>query len=352
MNATSKIWDMRVLAVLVALGLVAPLFVYPVFLMKVLCFALFACAFNLLVGYVGLLSFGHAMFFGFAAYVAGHLAKIGTVQLPFGLPFVGWAWLTIPLPPLTPELAILVGTLVAAMLGLIVGLIAIRRQGIYFAMVTLALAQMVFFLCVQAPFTGGEDGIQAIPRRPLFGLVSLNNDFVFYYVVLAIFVAGFLIIYRTIHSPFGQVLKAIRENEARAISLGYAVDRFKLIAFVLSASLAGLAGATKAIVFQLASLTDVTWQMSGEVVLMTLVGGLGTVFGPIVGAGIIITMQNYLAGFGEWVLVIQGAIFVVTVLLFRRGIVGEFIAFASRWQSDKAVGRAELAGEGSARPAE
>jgi branched-chain amino acid transport system permease protein len=350
-NAPSKIWDMRVLAALVALGLVAPLFVYPVFLMKVLCFALFACAFNLLVGYVGLLSFGHAMFFGFAAYVAGHLAKVGTVQLPFGLPFVGWAWLTIPLPPLTPELAIVIATLVAALLGLIVGAIAIRRQGIYFAMVTLALAQMVFFLCVQAPFTGGEDGIQAIPRRPLFGLLPLTNDFVFYYVVLAIFVGGFLIIYRTIHSPFGQVLKAIRENEARAISLGYAVDRFKLMAFVLSASLAGLAGATKAIVFQLASLTDVTWQMSGEVVLMTLVGGLGTVFGPIVGAGIIITMQNYLAGFGEWVLVIQGAIFVVTVLLFRRGIVGEFIAFAGRW-SGKDSRQDELAGEGSVRPAQ
>ena len=351
MIASSKIWDMRVLAALVALGLVAPLFIYPVFLMKVLCFALFACAFNLLVGYVGLLSFGHAMFFGFAAYIAGHLTKIGTVQLPFGLPFVGWAWLTIPLPPLTPELAILTATLVAALLGLIVGMIAIRRQGIYFAMVTLALAQMIFFLCVQAPFTGGEDGIQAIPRRPLFGLIALTNDFVFYYVVLAIFLAGFLIIYRTIHSPFGQVLKAIRENEARAISLGYAVDRFKLMAFVLSASLAGLAGATKAIVFQLASLTDVTWQMSGEVVLMTLVGGLGTVFGPIVGAGIIITMQNYLAGFGEWVLVIQGAIFVVTVLLFRRGIVGEFIAFAGRWQTGK-PGRDELAVESSVRPAE
>ncbi len=214
-------------------------------------------------------------------------------------------------------------------------------------MVTLALAQMVFFLCVQAPFTGGEDGIQAIPRRPLFGLLSITNDFVFYYVVLAIFVVGFLIIYRTIHSPFGQVLKAIRENEARAISLGYAVDRFKLIAFVLSAALAGLAGATKAMVFQLASLTDVTWQMSGEVVLMTLVGGLGTVFGPIVGAGIIITMQNYLAGFGEWVLVIQGAIFVVTVLLFRRGIVGELIAFLDRLADEGQPGRARACGRRS-----
>ena len=334
-----------------ALGLVAPLFIYPVFLMKVLCFALFACAFNLLVGYVGLLSFGHAMFFGFAAYVAGHLAKVGTVQLPFGLPFVGWAWLTIPLPPLTPELAILTATLVAALLGLIVGVIAIRRQGIYFAMVTLALAQMVFFLCVQAPFTGGEDGIQAIPRRPLFGLLPLTNDFVFYYVVLAIFLRGFLIIYRTIHSPFGQVLKAIRENEARAISLGYAVDRFKLIAFVLSASLAGprrrhQGHRVPARLAHRRHLADV-----GRGGADDAGGRPGTVFGPIVGAGIIITMQNYLAGFGEWVLVIQGAIFVVTVLLFRRGIVGEFIAFAGRSAYGK-PGQDELAIEGSARPAE
>jgi branched-chain amino acid transport system permease protein len=329
-SARSKSWDMPVFWALVALALAGPLFVYPVFLMKVLCFALVACAFNLLVGYVGLLSFGHAMFFGFAAYVAGHLAKVGTVELPIGIPFVWRTWVTIALPPLTPELAILAGTLVAALLGLIVGLIAIRRQGIYFAMVTLALAQMVFFLCVQAPFTGGEDGIQSIPRAPMLGVFDVRSDLVFYYVVLAIFCAGFLVIYRTIHSPFGQVLKAIRENEARAVSLGYAVDRFKLIAFVLSATLAGLAGATKAMVFQLASLTDVTWQMSGEVVLMTLVGGLGTVFGPIVGAGVIITMQNYLASFGEWVLVIQGVIFVVTVLLFRRGIVGELLALANR----------------------
>lgn len=352
MIATSKAWDMRIFAALIALGLVAPLFVYPVFLMKVLCFALFACAFNLLIGYVGLLSFGHAMFFGFAAYVTGHLAKIGTIQLPFGLPFLGWTWLTIPLPPLTPELAILGGVLVAAFLGLIVGLIAIRRQGIYFAMVTLALSQMVFFFCVQAPFTGGEDGLQGIPRRPLFGVVAITNDFVLYYVVLAIFAAGFLIIYRTIHSPFGQVLKAIRENEPRAISLGYAVDRFKLIAFVLSAALAGLAGSTKVILFQLASLSDVTWQMSGEVVLMTLVGGMGTVLGPIVGAGIIITMQNYLAGFGEWVLVIQGVIFVVTVLLFRRGIVGELAALASRWQPNGAGGQDAPAAQASVKPAE
>ena len=330
MSASSKSWDMPVFAALVLLALAAPLFVYPVFLMQVLCFALFACAFNLLVGYVGLLSFGHAMFFGFAAYITGHLAKVGKIELPLGLPFVGKTWVTIPLPPVTPEVAIIAGTLVAALLGLIVGVIAIRRQGIYFAMVTLALAQMVYFLCVQAPFTHGEDGIQAIPRAPLLGMLDVRNDLVFYYVVLAIFCAGFLIIYRTIHSPFGQVLKAIRENEARAISLGYAVDRFKLIAFVLSAALAGLAGSTKAMVFQLASLTDVQWQMSGEVVLMTLLGGLGTVFGPIVGAGIIIAMQNYLATFGEWVLVIQGTIFVVTVLLFRRGIVGELMALVGR----------------------
>jgi branched-chain amino acid transport system permease protein len=268
---------------------------------------LFACAFNLLIGYVGLLSFGHAMFFGFAAYVSGYSVKV-----------LGWP----------TEIGILAGVAVAAALGFVAGVIAIRRQGIYFAMVTLALAQMVYFFCLQAKFTGGEDGIQAIPRRPLFAVLPITNDFVFYYVVLAIFCVGFLIVWRTIHSPFGQVLKAIRENEARAISLGYATDRFKLIAFVLSATLAGLAGATKAIVFQLASLTDVAWQMSGEVVLMTLVGGMGTVFGPVVGAGIIITMQNYLAGFGEWVLVIQGGIFVITVLLFRRGVVGEIMALA------------------------
>jgi branched-chain amino acid transport system permease protein len=318
--------DLAVFAALLALLIVAPLGVYPVFLMKVLCFALFACAFNLLVGYVGLLSFGHAMFFGFAAYVAGHLAKVGTVAIP--LPFAGW--LTIPLPPLTPELAIAAATGVAALMGLVAGSIAIRRQGIYFAMVTLALAQMVYFFCLQASFTGGEDGIQAIPRGALFGILDITRDITFYYVVLAIFMLGYLLIYRTIHSPFGQVLKAIRENEPRAVSLGYRVDQYKLLAFVLSATLAGLAGATKAIVFQLASLTDVAWQMSGEVVLMTLVGGMGTVLGPVVGAAAIITMQNYLAGFGEWVLVIQGAVFVLTVLLFRRGIVGEVQARLGR----------------------
>ena len=308
-----KNWDLPLLALLVAFGLLAPLAIYPVFLMKVLCFALFACAFNLLVGYVGLLSFGHAMFFGFAAYISGYTVKV-----------LGWP----------TELGVLAGAGVASVLGLLTGAIAIRRQGIYFAMVTLALSQMVFFFCLQAAFTGGEDGIQAIPRRPLLGFVPITSDIVLYYAVLAAFVGGFLVIWRTIHSPFGQVLKAIRENEPRAISLGYAVDRFKLIAFVLSATLAGLAGAIKAIVFQLASLTDVTWQMSGEVVLMTLVGGLGTVFGPIVGATIIVAMQNYLSGFGEWVLVIQGMIFVLTVLLFRRGIVGEIIALARRMRSN------------------
>ncbi|MCX7230200.1 MAG: branched-chain amino acid ABC transporter permease [Burkholderiales bacterium] len=282
---------------------------YPVFLMKVLCFALFACAFNLLIGYVGLLSFGHAMFFGMSAYVSAHTVKV-----------LGW----------NPEFGILAGAAVAAVLGLIVGLIAIRRQGIYFAMVTLALSQMVFFFCLQAPFTGGEDGIQSVPRRALFGVIDTKNDLTMFYVVLAIFVIGFAIIYRTIHSPFGQVLKAIRENEPRAISLGYQVDRYKLVAFVLSATLVGVAGGTKSLVFQLASLTDVAWQMSGEVVLMTLVGGMGTVFGPVVGAGVIIGMQNYLAGLGEWVLVVQGLIFVVVVMLFRRGIVGEIAARLKR----------------------
>ena len=306
--------DLVTFLALAAVLAAAPLAIYPVFLMKVLCFALFACAFNLLIGYVGLLSFGHAMFFGFAAYICGHTVKV-------------WGFPT--------ELGILAGTAVAALLGLVAASIAIRRQGIYFAMVTLALAQMVFFFCLQAKFTGGEDGIQSIPRRPLLGIVDIRNDLTLYYVVLAIFLAGFLLIYRTIHSPFGQVLKAIRENEPRAISLGYRVDQYKLLAFVLSATLAGLAGATKAIVFQLASLTDVTWQMSGEVVLMTLVGGMGTVLGPVFGAAVIISMQNYLAGFGEWVLVIQGAIFVVTVLLFRRGIVGEIIALARRRAAGK-----------------
>ena len=293
--------------VMMAFFLIAPFFIYPVFLMKVLCFALFACAFNLLVGYVGLLSFGHAAFMGMAGYVCGHAAKV------WGLP---------------PELSILIATAASALLGLVIGLFAIRRQGIYFAMITLALAQMVYFFCLQAKFTGGEDGIQAIPRGRLLALIDLNRMLPIYFVVLAIFLFGFLLIYRTIHSPFGQILKAIRENEPRATSLGYRVDQYKLIAFVLSAALSGLAGATKAIVFQLAALTDVHWSMSGEVVLMTLVGGLGTVFGPVVGAFIIVAMENYLAELGSWVLVTQGAVFVACVLAFRRGIVGELAAQA------------------------
>ncbi|HKG84711.1 MAG TPA: branched-chain amino acid ABC transporter permease [Beijerinckiaceae bacterium] len=287
---------------LAALLVVAPFVVYPVFLMKVLCFALFACAFNLLLGYGGLLSFGHAAYFGMASYVSAYTAKY-------------WG--------LTPELAILLGTVVAGFLGLAFGALAIRRQGIYFAMITLALAQMVFFFSLQTPrFTGGEDGIQAVPRGRLFGLVSLADDRTLYYVVAVIFFAGLLLIYRIIHSPFGQVLKAIRDNEPRAISLGYRTNHYKLMVFVLSAALAGVGGATKAIVFQLASLTDVHWTMSGEVVLMTLVGGMGTVFGPIAGALVIVTMENYLATLGAWVTVIQGVIFVICVLLFREGIVG------------------------------
>ncbi|MDF3074698.1 MAG: branched-chain amino acid transporter permease [Alphaproteobacteria bacterium] len=298
--------NLAILVALLALAILAPFVVYPVFLMKALCFAIFACAFNLLIGYVGLLSFGHAAYFGGSAYIAAHVAKV-------------WGW------PI--ELAILSGVAVAAILGLMFGALAIRRQGIYFAMVTLALAQMVFFLAVQAKFTGGEDGIQAVPRKVLFGFIDISNEFTFYYVVLVIFLAAFALIYRIVHSPFGQVLKAIRENEPRTISLGYRVNHYKLLAFVLSASLAGLAGSTKVFVTQLASLTDVQWQMSGEVVLMTLVGGLGTLFGPVVGAFVVITMQNYLSGFGEWVLVIQGVIFVIVVLSFRRGIVGEIAAW-------------------------
>ncbi|MGD9952057.1 MAG: branched-chain amino acid ABC transporter permease [Burkholderiales bacterium] len=287
---------------MVAFFLLAPAVIYPVFLMKVMCFALFACAFNLLIGYGGLLSFGHAMFFGFAGYVSAHAAKV-------------WGF--------NPEFAILAAVAAAAVLGAAAGLIAIRRQGIYFAMITLALAQMVFFFCLQAAFTGGEDGIQAVPRGVLFGLFDLREVANMYGLVFAVFLGGFLLIARVIHSPFGQVLKAIRENEPRAVSLGYDTDRYKLLAFVLSAALAGLAGGTKAIVFQLASLTDVHWTMSGEVVLMTLVGGLGTVFGPVVGALVIVAMANYLAQLGAWVTVVQGIIFVVCVLTFRRGIVGE-----------------------------
>jgi branched-chain amino acid transport system permease protein len=288
--------------VMVAFVVVSPFFLYPVFLMKILCFALFACAFNLLIGYVGLLSFGHAAYFGMGAYVTGYAAKA------WGLP---------------PELAILLGGAIGAALGLPFGWLAIRRAGIYFAMITLALAQMVYFFALQAPFTGGEDGIQAIPRGALFGIFDLTPDMSMYWVTAIIFLAGFLLIHRIVHSPFGQILKAIRDNEPRATSLGYRVEDYKLMAFVLSAGLAGLAGGTKALVFNIATLTDVHWTMSGEVVLMSLVGGLGTVFGPVVGAAVIITMQNYLAEFGAWVLVIQGVIFVACVLAFRRGVVGE-----------------------------
>jgi len=282
--------------------LAAPAVIYPVFLMKVMCFALFACAFNLLLGYVGLLSFGHAMFLGTAGYTAAHAAKV-------------WG--------LTPELAILAGAAASCVLGLVSGLIAIRRQGIYFAMITLALAQMVYFFCVQVPFTHGEDGIQAVPRGRLFGIIDLSNVTAMYATVFVIFFASFLLIYRVIHSPFGQVLKAIRENEPRAISLGYDVDRYKLLAFVLSATLSGVAGAVNALVFQLAALNAVYWTMSGEVVLMTLVGGLGTIFGPVVGALVVLAMENYLAQLGAWVTIVQGIVFVVCVLTFRRGIIGE-----------------------------
>jgi branched-chain amino acid transport system permease protein len=293
-------------AALIAGGVVAPFVVYPTFLMKVLCFALFASAFNLLLGFAGLLSFGHAAFFGLGGYLCGYLCK------NLGAP---------------PEIGILAATLLAGALGTVFGLLAIRRSGIYFAMITLALAQLVYFLELQLPFTGGEDGLQGIPRGRLLGVIDLSNSWAMYYFVLAIFLGGFWLIHRTIHSPFGQVLKAIRENEPRAISLGYAVDRYKLLAFVLSAALTGLAGATKAIVFQLASLTDAHWHMSGEVVLMTLLGGLGTVLGPSVGALTIVGLENFLADkVGSWVTVITGGIFVVCVLLFRRGLVGELRA--------------------------
>lgn len=297
-------------AALFLIGLVAPFTMYPTFLMKVLCFGLFACAFNLLLGFGGLLSFGHAAFLGTAGYVCGMLVRD-----------VG----------LTPELGILGGTLAAGLLGWVFGVLAIRRTGIYFAMITLALSQMVYFVVLQVKATGGEDGLQGVPRGHLFGIIDLSNNLAMYYLVFAIFCIGFFIIYRAIHSPFGEILKAIRENEPRAISLGYDVARFKLAAFVLSAALAGTAGATKTLVFQLASLTDVHWHMSGEVVLMTLLGGLGTILGPLVGAATIVTLQTELASkVGSWVTVIMGAIFVICVLLFRRGIVGELAALIRR----------------------
>lgn len=276
--------------------------IYPYFVMQALCFALFASAFNLLIGYGGLLSFGHAMFLGSAGYVSAHAIKV------WGLP---------------PELGVIAGTAAAFVLSVAVGWIAIRRQGIYFAMITLALSQLLYFVYIQSRFTHGEDGIQGVPQGLFLGLFNLSSATTLYYVILAIFVFGFLVIYRAINSPFGEVLKAIRENEQRAVSLGYRADHYKLLAFVLSGTLAGLAGAVKVLVAQNASLTDVHWTMSGEVVLMTLVGGLGTIFGPMVGAFVIIGMQQYLAGLGSWVTVIQGVIFVVCVLLFRRGIVGE-----------------------------
>lgn len=302
---------------LLALALVAPFIgLYPVFVMKLLCFALFAAAFNLLLGFTGLLSFGHAAFFGFAAYVTG------------------WA---IKSQGLSPELGILAGVVVAAVLGVLFGLVAIRRQGIYFAMITLALAQMVYFICLQAPFTGGEDGLQGVARGNLFGVIPIMNDTVMYYVVLAIFVACFMAILRIVTSPFGQVLKMIRENEPRAVSLGYEVDRYKLVAFVLSASLAGLAGGLKTVVMGFATLSDVHWSMSGEVILMSLLGGVGTFFGPVLGAGVVIGLQNMLADkVGAWVTVIIGAIFVVCVLAFRKGIVGELLA----WRERRAAKRA------------
>ncbi len=295
--------------VLIAAGLLAPFVVYPVFLMKALCFALFACAFNLLLGYTGLLSFGHAAFFGSAAYVTGYVIT----QLGFPV-----------------ELGILTGTVFSLGLGALFGGLAIRRQGIYFAMITLALAQMVFFLCLQIKATGGEDGLQGIPRGFLLGFIDLSDTLNMYYFVLGIFLFGFFLIYRVVHSPFGQVLKAIRENEPRAVSLGYDADRHKWLAFILSAGLSGLAGATKSVVFQLASLTDVHWGMSGEVVLMALVGGVGTLFGPVVGAFAISTMENYLAGFGSWVTIIMGVVFVACVLVFRKGIVGELNTLIKR----------------------
>lgn len=291
--------------VLFLLALVAPAVLYPVFLMKVLCFALFACAFNLLLGFVGLLSFGHAIFLGTGGYITG------AMMLNTGM---------------GPELSILAGTVGAALLGAVYGKLAVKREGIYFAMVTLALAQLAFFFYLQAPFTGGEDGLQGVPRGFLLGMFDLNNNMIMYYFVLAIFIFGFWLIHRTIHSPFGQILKAIRENEPRAISLGYNVNDYKWAAFVISAALAGLAGSTKTLVFQLASLTDVHWHMSGEVVLMTLLGGMGTIFGPVVGAGVVVAIQNYLSGgeLGNYIHIIMGAIFIVCVLAFRSGIVGEF----------------------------
>ena len=302
--------EMIVFVIMAALLAVVPFTgIYPFFVMQALCFALVACAFNLLIGYGGLLSFGHAMFLGTAGYCAAHALKV------WNLP---------------PELGIVVGTAAACVLAIVTGYVSIRRQGIYFSMITLALSQLLYFIYLQAPFTHGEDGIQGVPQGMLFGIFDLSKPTILYYTVLVGFLAAFLLIYRTINSPFGEVLKSIRENEQRAISLGYKTDQYKLLAFILSGTLAGFAGALKVFVAQNASLTDVHWSMSGEIVLMTLVGGLGTVFGPVVGAFVIIAMQQYLASFGQWVTVIQGAIFVACVLLFRRGLVGELAHFLKR----------------------
>jgi len=303
---------------LVALGIAAlvaaPFLIYPIFVMKMLCFALFACAFNLLLGYTGLLSFGHAAFFGGAAYFCAYAVK-------------AWGW--------PPEAGILLGTVGAAGMGLVVGFLAIRRQGIYFSMITLAMAQMFYFFCVQAPFTQGEDGIQGVARGTLLGLIDLNVPMSMYFFVLAVFLIGVFAVWRIVNSPFGMILRSIRENENRAISLGYSVSRYKLAAFVMSAALAGLAGAVKAIVFQFATLTDVTWQMSGEVILMTLLGGIGTMVGPVVGAGLVVGLENTLATSGFPVTIATGLIFMVCVLIFRRGIVGEIYA---RWLARPANG--------------
>src|SRR5690242_4655497 len=296
-------------AMAVLLGLVPLTGIYPFFVMQALCFALLACAFNLLIGYGGLLSFGHAMFLGTAGYCTAHALKV------WGLP---------------PELGIIVGVAAAAALSLITGFISIRRQGIYFSMITLALSQLLYFVYLQTPFTHGEDGIQGIPQGMMLGFIDLSKPTILYYVVLIGFLAGFLLIFRTINSPFGEVLKSIRENEQRAISLGYKTDQYKLLAFILSGTIAGFAGSLKVFVAQNASLTDVHWSMSGEIVLMTLVGGLGTVFGPVVGAFVIVAMQQYLASFGQWVQVIQGVIFVACVLLFRRGVIGELAHYLKR----------------------
>jgi branched-chain amino acid transport system permease protein len=303
--------DEMIVFVIMALALAAVPWtgIYPFFVMQALCFALLACAFNLLIGYGGLLSFGHAMFLGTAGYCTAHALKV-------------WG--------LSPELGILVGTGAAAALGVVTGVVAIRRQGIYFSMITLAMSQLLYFIYVQTPFTHGEDGIQGIPQGRLFGIFDLSKPTILYYVVLAGFLGGFLLIFRIINSPFGEVLKSIRENEQRAISLGYKTDHYKLLAYILSGTLGGFAGSLKVFVAQNASLTDVQWQMSGEIVLMTLVGGLGTVFGPVVGAFVIIAMQQYLAGFGQWVQVIQGVIFVACVLTFRRGVIGELAHFLKR----------------------